>query len=76
MQFFGALSPMICFLLVHHLDDVIKMAFQKAKNNNNCFIMVLNYITQKRNIMKMMKIMLNDKICIELYHYALLISFS
>ena len=70
------ISPMICFLLVCHLDDVIKMAFQKTENNNNCLILVLNYIMQKRNIIKMMKIMLNDKICIELYHYALLISFS
>ena len=43
------------------------MAFQKSENNNNYIIFVLNYITQKRNIIKMIKvkfkITLNDKIC-------------
>ena len=71
------ISPIICFLLVRHPDDVINMAFQK-ENNNNCIIFVLSYITQKRNIIKMIKfkIILNDKICIELYYYALFIRFS
>ena len=62
------ITLMICFLLVHYLDDVINMAFQKTENNKNCIIFVLNYITQKRNIIKMIKvkfkIILNDKICI------------
>ena len=70
---------MICFLLVRHLHDVIMMAFRKAKNKNNCIIIVLNYITQKRNIIKIIKVKfkinLNDKTCIELYYYALFISF-
>ena len=59
---------MICFLLVRHLDDDINMAFQKKENNNNCIIFVSNYKTQKRNIIKMVKvkfkIILNYKICI------------
>ena len=71
---------MICFLLVRYLDDVINMAFKKTENNNNCITFVLNYIPQKRNIIKMIKvkfeIILNDKICIELYYYALFIRFS
>ena len=56
------------------------MAFQQTENKNNCIIFVLNYITQKRNIIKMIKvkfkILLNDKTCIELYYYALFIRFS
>ena len=71
---------MIYFLLVRHLDDVINMAFKKPENNKNCIIFVLNYIMQKRNIIKMIKvkfkIILNDKICIELYYYALFLRFS
>ena len=55
------------------------MAFQKTENNNNCIVLVLNYTTQKRNIIKIMtlkfKIILNDKICIELNYYALFIRF-
>ena len=70
---------MICFLLFCHLEDNINMEFQKSENNNNCIINVLNYIIQKRNIMKRIKvkfkIILNDKICIELYYYALFIRF-
>ena len=71
---------MICFLLVRHLDDIINMAFQKTENNNNCIIFILNYITQKRNIIKMIKvkfkIKLNDKVCIKLCYYALFIRFE
>ena len=70
---------MICFLLVRYPDDVINMAFQKKENNNNCIIFVLNYIMQKVNITKIIKvkfkIILNDKICMELYHYELFIRF-
>ena len=40
------ISPTICSLLVHHLDDVINLAFQKTENNN-CIILILNYIMQK-----------------------------
>ena len=47
---------MICLLLVCYPDDLIKMAFQKTKNINNCIILVLYYITQNCNIIKMMKI--------------------
>ena len=69
---------MICFLLVHNLDDVINMTFKKSKNNKNCIIFVLNYIMPKINIIKMIKvkfkIILNDKIYIELYYYALFIN--
>ena len=54
--------------------DITKIALQKAKNNYNCIIILLNYIMQKHNIIKIIKvkfkIMLNDKICIELYNYA------
>ena len=71
---------MICFLLVYHFNDVINMAFQKTENNNHCIIFVLNYIMQKHNIIKMItvkfKIILNDKICIELNYYALFIRFQ
>ena len=46
----------------------MKMAFQKAKNKN-CITIVLNYIMQIRNIIKMIKlkfkIMLNNKIYIK-----------
>ena len=74
------MSAMICFLLARHLYDIINMAFQKTENNINCIILVLNYITQKRNKTKMIKvkfkIILIDKICIELFYYALIIRFS
>ena len=70
---------MICFLLVRNLDEGINMTIQKTDNNNNCIIFILNYKTQKRNIIKMikvkLKIILNDKICIEIYYYALFIRF-
>ena len=65
--------------MVCHPDDVINMAFKKIENKNNCIIFILNYITQKLNIIKMIKvkfkIILNDKICIELYNYVLFIRF-
>ena len=35
------ISPMICFLLVHHLDDIINMAFQKTENNKYCVFFCL-----------------------------------
>ena len=63
---------MYCALALH--QNLIEL------NNNKCIIIILNYITQKRNIIKIIKekfkIMLNDKICIELYYYTLFISFS
>ena len=60
-------------LLFLHPDEE-SLAFQKKENNNNCNILVLNYITQNCNIIKIrvkFKIILNGKICIELYYYAL-----
>ena len=49
------ISPTICILLVCHLDDIINIAFQETKNNNK-IIFVLDYITQKRSIIKMIKV--------------------
>ena len=52
----------------------------KKQNNNNYINLVFNCITKKRNIIEMIKvkfkIILNDKICIELYYYALFIRLS
>ena len=54
-----------------------QMAFKKPQTNNNYIIILLNYITQKRNITKIIKKKVynnvHDKICIELY--ILFISF-
>ena len=43
-------------LFLIFLDDVLNMAFQKTENINDCFILFLNYIMQKRNIIKIITI--------------------